>query len=206
MEDLFVRWGKGRDAQTPDKSTDRSREAQSTESRTDFNPEEQPPGGKTGLSRDAKRRPSRRNRRGKEAAQDSDQAKESIGKTRTQRTQDSGGKSRAVLAARKAYRLSAQDTVDYALYAKLGIMLFDREAGTLAPLVYVPAAGTLCWERSCASGTTAVGAYLASAGSPISLSLKQPGGILRIEADPSGDLFLTGTVRLIRRRTVRETE
>ena len=88
----------------------------------------------------------------------------------------------------------------------LGIMLFDREAGTLAPLVYVPAAGTLCWERSCASGTTAVGAYLASAGSPISLSLIQPGGILRIEADPSGDLFLTGTVRLIRRRTVRETE
>ena len=111
MEDLFVRWGKGRDAQTPDKSTDRSREAQSTEnstdrsreaqsteSRTDFSPEAQPPGGKTGLSRDAKRRPSRRNRRGKEAAQDSDQAKESIGKTRTQRTQDSGGKSRAVLA------------------------------------------------------------------------------------------------------------
>ena len=98
MEDLFVRWGKGRDAQTPDKSTDRSREAQSTESRTDFSPEAQPPGGKTGLSRDAKRRPSRRNRRGKEAVQDSDQAKESIGKTRTQRTQDSGGKSRAVLA------------------------------------------------------------------------------------------------------------
>ena len=96
MEDLFVRWGKGRDAQTPDKSTDRSREAQSTESSTDFSPEAQPPGGKTGLSRDAKRRPSRRNRRGKEAAQDSDQAKESIGKTRTQRTQDSGGKSRAV--------------------------------------------------------------------------------------------------------------
>ena len=35
------------------------------------------------------------------------------------------GMSRAVLAARKAYRLSAQDTVDYALYAKLGIMLFE---------------------------------------------------------------------------------
>ena len=33
--------------------------------------------------------------------------------------------SRAVLAARRAYGLSAEDIVDYALYAKLGIMLFE---------------------------------------------------------------------------------
>lgn len=83
----------------------------------------------------------------------------------------------------------------------VGIMLLDRTAGTLAPLVYVPGAGTLCWERSCASGTTAVGAYCAAKEGPVSLALKQPGGTLTIEAAPEGDLFLTGCVRLVYRRT-----
>ena len=82
-----------------------------------------------------------------------------------------------------------------------GIMLLDRDRGTLDPLVYVPAAGTLCWEHSCASGTTAVGAYLAAKAGPVSLSLKQPGGTLTVEADRSGELYLTGKVRLIRRQS-----
>lgn len=87
----------------------------------------------------------------------------------------------------------------------VGIMLLDRVTGTLSPLVYVPAAGTMCWERSCASGTTAVGAYLAAeaGGGPVSLTLREPGGCLTIETDPAGDLLLTGTVRLLARRSAR---
>ena len=82
----------------------------------------------------------------------------------------------------------------------LGLMLLDRAGSTLRPLVFVPAAGTLCWEASCASGTTAVGAWLASeAGRPVSLSLTQPGGTLAIAADPGGALRLAGTARLLRR-------
>ena len=81
----------------------------------------------------------------------------------------------------------------------LGLMLLDRARKTLAPLVFVPAAGTLCWEASCASGTTAVGAWLAAAsGGPIRLALTQPGGTLEIAADADGRLFLSGTVRLVR--------
>ena len=84
----------------------------------------------------------------------------------------------------------------------LGLMLFDRARSCLAPLVYVPAAGTLCWETSCASGTTAVGAWLAAeSGQPVDLSLAQPGGTLAIAADADGGLLLTGTVRLLRRGT-----
>jgi len=80
----------------------------------------------------------------------------------------------------------------------LGLMLLDRKAKTLAPLVFVPAAGTLCWESSCASGTTAVGAWLAaSSGRPVGLSLTQPGGTLEIAADADGRLLLSGTVRLL---------
>ena len=82
-----------------------------------------------------------------------------------------------------------------------GIMLFDRERGTLDPLVCVPAAGTICWEHSCASGTTAVGAFLAAKTGPVFLSMKQPGGTLTVEADRAGELYLTGKVRLIRRQS-----
>ena len=83
----------------------------------------------------------------------------------------------------------------------VGIMLLDREAETLSPLVYVPAANTLCWENSCASGTTAVGAFLAAQARAqardggVSLSLRQPGGTLHIESDADGRLLLTGTVK-----------
>ena len=81
----------------------------------------------------------------------------------------------------------------------LGLMFLDRERGILKPLVYVPTADTLFWESSCASGTTAVGAFLAAeAGAAVRLPLKQPGGILEIEAEPGGRLLLKGSVRLIR--------
>lgn len=87
--------------------------------------------------------------------------------------------------------------------ASLGIMTVDRNAGTLVPLVYVPSAGTLFWENSCASGTAAVGAYIAAKEGSVSLSLRQPGGALHVDADADGKILLTGTVRLICRRTVK---
>ena len=81
----------------------------------------------------------------------------------------------------------------------LGLMFLDRERGILKPLVYVPSADTLFWESSCASGTTAVGAYLAAeSGTAVRMPLKQPGGTLEIEADPDGKLLLKGSVRLVR--------
>ena len=86
--------------------------------------------------------------------------------------------------------------------ASLGIMTLDRRAGTLLPLVYVPSADTLCWENSCASGTTAVGAYLAASAGMDTVSLRQPGGTLRVDMREEGRLLLTGTVRLLYRRTL----
>ena len=81
----------------------------------------------------------------------------------------------------------------------LGLMFLNRDEGSLTPLVYVPGARTLCWENACASGTTAVGAYFAvKTGHPVNLMLKQPGGVLEIDARPDGGLILTGTVRILR--------
>ena len=85
----------------------------------------------------------------------------------------------------------------------LGLMMLDRDAGRLTPLVYVPGAGTLFWENACASGTTAVGAYLADKEGIRSLSLHQPGGTLQVEKTADGKLLLTGTVRIRYKRTAR---
>ncbi len=85
----------------------------------------------------------------------------------------------------------------------LGLLFLDKRTGGLTPLVYVPAAGTLCWEKSCASGTTAVGYYLArEQGEPVTATLRQPGGVLKIAADPDGSLMLTGAVRQLDTKTI----
>lgn len=74
----------------------------------------------------------------------------------------------------------------------LGIMIFEKSTNTLTPLVFVPESDTLYWENSCASGTAATGAYLFfSTGKNISLEVKEPGGILGIEANKD-TLILSG--------------
>ena len=86
----------------------------------------------------------------------------------------------------------------------LGLMLLGREKNILTPLVYVPAPETLYWERSCASGSAAVGAYLAAeAGKKITAALNEPGGVLAVTAAPDGTVTLTGTVKYVRKGTIR---
>lgn len=81
----------------------------------------------------------------------------------------------------------------------LGLMFLDAEDHSLTPLVYVPGAGTLYWENSCASGTSAAGAYLAEkAGAAVKLGLRQPGGVLTVEAEPKRAPILSGRVRRIK--------
>ncbi len=82
----------------------------------------------------------------------------------------------------------------------MGIMLTDLSLTRLTPLVYVPAVQTLFRENSCASGTAAAGALLASRRqSTVSLRLEEPGGVLSVAAEPGGAVTLTNTVRLVRR-------
>jgi len=77
----------------------------------------------------------------------------------------------------------------------LGFMLVNEDRTELRPLVYVKNPETLYWESSCASGTTAAGAYFCKLeNKDVEYSFKEPGGILTIKACENGDLFLSGTV------------
>jgi diaminopimelate epimerase len=66
----------------------------------------------------------------------------------------------------------------------VGVMLYDPVLGELAPLINVPALGSLVWEGSCGSGTASLGAYLAAkAQAPVSAAVRQPGGTMHVQAD-----------------------
>lgn len=83
----------------------------------------------------------------------------------------------------------------------LGIMFLNEEEMRLDPLVYVAEPPTCFWESSCASGTAAVGAYLAAKRKEkVSVSVSEPGGKLTVTASPGGKIILTGTVRIERSR------
>ncbi len=85
----------------------------------------------------------------------------------------------------------------------VGLLYLDLEHSVLTPLVYVPGAGTMCWESACGSGTAAVGYWLArKRNEEVRLSLTQPGGTLSIHADASGHAVLGGTVIELHRKTV----
>lgn len=83
----------------------------------------------------------------------------------------------------------------------LGLMFLHSidSALTLTPLVYIPDADTMYWENSCASGSSAVGMYLAwSSHFPVNAGLVQPGGTLTVESDPTNQTtWLHGQVRMV---------
>ena len=82
----------------------------------------------------------------------------------------------------------------------LGIMFPDPSFREMVPLVYVPAADTLFWENSCASGTAAAGAFLAGErGGPVEASIRQPGGTLTVSVSAEGSVRLTGSVRILKK-------
>ncbi|WP_210149943.1 hypothetical protein [Paeniglutamicibacter terrestris] len=84
----------------------------------------------------------------------------------------------------------------------IGVMLYNSVSGELAPLINVPALGSLVWEGSCGSGTAALGAYLAAkAQVPVSTAVRQPGGTMHVHADYGcgkvTELRVTGQVAIV---------
>ena len=91
----------------------------------------------------------------------------------------------------------------------LGIMFLEGDGASwsLTPLVYVRDVGTVFWENACASGTAAVGMYMAGKlESAVDMTLDEPGGRLSVSCDPeSGKTTLYGSTKL-ELRDIIETE
>ncbi len=87
-----------------------------------------------------------------------------------------------------AVREHASSDPDYDTFISLNIR----------PLVYVGGQESLFWERSCASGTTAVGAYYANryGGSGICITAAGPGGVLTAQCRRDGHIMLCGNVAI----------
>jgi len=82
--------------------------------------------------------------------------------------------------------------------AALGVMRYDPVFSSLEPLVYVPAVNTLYHERSCGSGTSALGVILArERGAAVSVPVREPGGTLTVDASTAGELWLSGRVNIL---------
>ncbi|MBC2398256.1 diaminopimelate epimerase [Clostridium tetanomorphum] len=87
-------------------------------------------------------------------------------------------------------------------YDAFGIMYYDYNENYLEPLVYVRGTESLFWERSCASGTSALGAALAyMRNESIEEKIKQPGGELEIiaefEENKITNICLNGLVQIV---------
>ena len=92
----------------------------------------------------------------------------------------------------------------------LGLIFLEPDGPDLrmTPFVYVPGSGTFFRENSCASGSAAAAMYLAAEKkAPVSLTLHEPGGSLRVGSDPlSGKTHLFIRTKLISRNEAEITE
>ncbi len=82
----------------------------------------------------------------------------------------------------------------------MGIMMIDEKEEFLTPLVYVKNVDSLYWEHSCGSGTAAAGFYYYKIiGKAVTKHFKEPGGLLTVEVDKDGKLYLSGKVCIERK-------
>ena len=108
---------------------------------------------------------------------------------------------RRLLENRPAAEQAVRDWCGRLAADGLGLMFLEGTSPycRLTPLVYVPGSGTVFWENSCASGSSAVGMYLAAQkGAAVELKLQEPGGCLRVESDPGWkETWLYGKTRVL---------
>ncbi|WP_442264291.1 diaminopimelate epimerase [Tissierella sp.] len=92
-------------------------------------------------------------------------------------------------------------------YEAFGIMYYDFKKDFMEPLVYVRSTDSLFWERSCASGTCAFGAYRSHENKEnINIDVKQPGGSLSVNVEYKNDsishIYLNGQVEIVAEGTL----
>lgn len=97
---------------------------------------------------------------------------------------------------------AVKNEMDKVNYDAFGIMYYDFNEKYLEPLVYVKGTDSLFWERSCASGTSALGVALTYMKKhSIDAKVRQPGGELQVTTKWNGSsvesLYLNGFVEIV---------
>ncbi|WP_242850652.1 diaminopimelate epimerase [Clostridium lundense] len=97
---------------------------------------------------------------------------------------------------------AVKSEMDKVNYDAFGIMYYDFNEKYLEPLVYVKGTDSLFWERSCASGTSALGVALTYIKKhSIDEKVRQPGGELQVMTKWNGSsiesLCLNGFVEIV---------
>ena len=87
-------------------------------------------------------------------------------------------------------------------YDAFGIMYYDYNKNFMEPLVYVRSTDSLFWERSCGSGSCALGCALAFLNKEsLEKEIHQPGGLLKVsvgyENHNINSLYLNGEVEIV---------
>jgi len=87
-------------------------------------------------------------------------------------------------------------------YDAFGVMFFDEKQKFMTPLVYVKDTQSLIWERSCGTGTVALGVVLSYVNkSNVDMSINQPGGKVQIITEWNKDkvttIILKGMVYIV---------
>ncbi|MEA3422565.1 MAG: diaminopimelate epimerase [Bacillota bacterium] len=106
------------------------------------------------------------------------------------------------IASKHDFFINAINTLEYLDYDALGIMFLNEEKSFITPLVYVKATDSIVWERSCGSGTAAVGIFLSYKNKKnIDAVITQPGGELKIitkwENNAVTEATLSGIVSIV---------
>jgi diaminopimelate epimerase len=88
-----------------------------------------------------------------------------------------------------------------------GVMFYDESKSFMTPAVYIGEVGSLVWENSCGSGTTALASAIAHKNkSDVKMEVLQPGGTLSVEAAYSKGkierVYLSGTIRFTAEGTI----
>lgn len=80
-------------------------------------------------------------------------------------------------------------------YKAFGLMFFEKDKMEMTPFVYVKGLGGV-WERSCGSGTTALGYYLREKYNFNFSKIKQPGGEIEVSFEKD-KVFIDGYVEIV---------
>ncbi|MDX9918065.1 MAG: diaminopimelate epimerase [Gudongella sp.] len=106
------------------------------------------------------------------------------------------------LRSRSEFLQLVREKMEQENFEAFGVMYHNFEDSSADPVVYVKETDSLVWERSCASGTAALGAAISYLkGTDTDMEIKQPGGSLAIKVkwqdNQPKSILLDGTVDIV---------